>query len=250
MNPLAQPTILTAVIIPPVTDSLVAQSNGHPTTRLFDPTAMLPADSAPPPAIIAVVTIPTPRFAPDWFVARRMRSTLPQYAAAAGLRWKAYTLMSEPRRFGGIYEWQDRAAADRWFDPAWFERIRTSYRPGGGVRFLEVLAAVDAAALPTNANERQDGVAYLQDVAATAEVTSVARVITEACRSAHGLLFARLLRADDGRRQLLTVWSSDVDAAAGHRRCAEATGVSSAIVEQFRVPVLLPPAAMGQAPRS
>jgi len=211
-------------------------------------TAMQAADSLPPvPAVIAIVTIPSPRLAPGWYITHRMRATIPQYAAAPGLRWKAYTQASGPRTFGGVYEWASRAAADRWLDAAWRERVRTSYRPGGRVRLFEVGAGVEAASLPTTPQPSFSGMAILQPVPQP-WATAAGRGALDVLKTATGLLFGRLLRGETGEMAILSVWTSKAQAEAGLARANLPAMDPTTKAESFRVPVFLPPAAVGRSP--
>jgi heme-degrading monooxygenase HmoA len=62
---------------------------------------------------------------------------MPQYAAIPGLSFKIFTLARPGREFGGVYLWQDRAAADAWFGPAWHERVRRERGVEADVRMFD-----------------------------------------------------------------------------------------------------------------
>ncbi|MGN6151233.1 MAG: hypothetical protein ACTHOH_04380 [Lysobacteraceae bacterium] len=94
-----------------------------------------PADGASGP-VMAIVEVPRPWYVPDALIVRKMRATLPQYRALPGLRFKAYSFARPGGDFGGVYLWRDRAAAEAWFTPAWFERVRRERGVEGRVRLF------------------------------------------------------------------------------------------------------------------
>ena len=98
-----------------------------------------PADGATGP-VMAVVEVPRPWYVPDALILRKMRATLPQYRALPGLRFKAYSFARPGGDFGGVYLWRDRAAAEAWFTPAWFERVRRERGVEGRVRLFALSA--------------------------------------------------------------------------------------------------------------
>jgi heme-degrading monooxygenase HmoA len=103
----------------------------------------LPAPEASP--VVAMVRVPKPWYAPRALIVRRMRDTQAQYAALSGLRFKAYSFERASGDFGGVYLWQDRAAAEAWFNTAWFERVRRERGVEGQVLLLDAPVTVDTA---------------------------------------------------------------------------------------------------------
>jgi heme-degrading monooxygenase HmoA len=57
---------------------------------------------------------------------QEFQAAIPTYRAVPGLLRKHF-IITDDGRFGGIYFWKDRAAADQWFNAAWKERVRTTY---------------------------------------------------------------------------------------------------------------------------
>lgn len=101
------------------------------------PAPILPvrADGTSGP-VMAIVEVPRPWYVPDALIVRKMRATLPQYRALPGLRFKAYSFARPCGDFGGVYLWRDRAAAEAWFTPAWFERVRRERGVEGRLRLF------------------------------------------------------------------------------------------------------------------
>ena len=53
--------------------------------------------------VAVVVKVPTPWYAPKFFVTSKMRDTIPQYQAIAGLNFKAFSFAKADRHYGGVY---------------------------------------------------------------------------------------------------------------------------------------------------
>ena len=56
--------------------------------------------------VAVVVKVPTPWYAPRFLVTSKMRDTIPQYQAIAGLNFKAFSFAKADGHFGGIMERQ------------------------------------------------------------------------------------------------------------------------------------------------
>ena len=65
---------------------------------------------APAAAVVTIVRIPTPWYAPRFLVVRKMRESMPLYRSIDGLVHKAYSLARPDVRFGGISLWKDGAS--------------------------------------------------------------------------------------------------------------------------------------------
>ncbi|MEM9317279.1 MAG: hypothetical protein AAGA95_21950 [Pseudomonadota bacterium] len=76
--------------------------------------------------VVVIVRVRTPWYAPQRLVASRMRDSIPQYSAIAGLDYKIYSI-TEDRMLGGIYLWENQAAVDDFYDAAWHDGIRERY---------------------------------------------------------------------------------------------------------------------------
>lgn len=79
--------------------------------------------SIPQSTAITIVRVKAPWWAPKFLITGRFVDSIPEYAAAPGLIHKAYTF-SDSGEFGGVYLWDSRASAERWFDEAWHERVK------------------------------------------------------------------------------------------------------------------------------
>lgn len=76
--------------------------------------------------VSTLVTIATPAGVTKARLVQEFEAAVPTYRAVPGLLRKHFIVGSDGR-FGGIYLWKDRASADRWFDAAWRDRVRTTY---------------------------------------------------------------------------------------------------------------------------
>jgi heme-degrading monooxygenase HmoA len=208
----------------------------------------LPAAAEPPVPVAAIVKVPAPALAPRFLIVGRMRDTIPQYAAIAGLDYKIYTLTRADKQFGGVYLWQDRQAAEAWFNPAWFERVRKEREVEPEVRTLEVPVAIDnqvAGAPPPGA----DAVATYVSLPVPPGIDR-ARLLAEfnaavpTYQKVPGLLRKYFTVGDDGRFGGIYLWVTAASAEAWfspawHERVRKTYG-TDAVIEWFDAPIVLP----------
>ncbi|MBC7942670.1 MAG: hypothetical protein H7Z19_23440, partial [Chitinophagaceae bacterium] len=76
--------------------------------------------------VSTLVTIATPTGTAKARLVQEFQAAIPTCRAVPGLLRKHF-IITDDGRFGGIYLWKDRAAADQWFNAAWKERVRTTY---------------------------------------------------------------------------------------------------------------------------
>jgi hypothetical protein len=76
--------------------------------------------------VSTLVTIALPANVDKARLVQEFQAAIPTYRAVPGLLRKHF-IIADDGRFGGIYLWKDRAAADLWFNAAWKERVRTTY---------------------------------------------------------------------------------------------------------------------------
>ncbi|MCG9875292.1 MAG: YdhR family protein [Leptospiraceae bacterium] len=63
----------------------------------------------------------------SFLVKPKMKDSLPEYQAIPGLKSKAYTLETDGKLFGGVYLWDNEAAAKNWFNPSWFQKVKDKF---------------------------------------------------------------------------------------------------------------------------
>jgi hypothetical protein len=93
-------------------------------------------------AVVTITKVPPPWYAARFLIVRGFRKAVPEYQAAPGLQIKQFSIASDGR-FGGVYLWKDKASAEAWFSPKWFERVKRTYGREGEVRYLEVTRSLD-----------------------------------------------------------------------------------------------------------
>lgn len=203
----------------------------------------------PQSSAIAVVRVASPWWAPNFLITGRFVDSIPQYAAAPGLRHKAYTF-TEPRQFGGVYLWESREAAQRWFNEAWHERVRRERGVDGDVRILDAKFTVEGDAQPTGRALPHHGlktdavVTWLSSKGPRPQPSfdELAKVVP----LADGVVRVSFVTEPDGRVGIVSLWTG-ADAAKAYwteeRRAAVGALVGPTEVLWFDAPVLLDVAA-------
>lgn len=164
-------------------------------------------------ALVLVRSAKVPWYAPTFVVTNRFIDTIPQYVAAPGLEHKAYTV-SDDGRFGGVYLWSSRSAAEAWFDAAWHERVKRERGEDADVAVLDVRSTIDGQPvegkpLPQHGTRADAAVSWLSTPPAA--VASVEARLA-ALASAHGVsdAMARVNFVSDetGRVGVVVLWRS------------------------------------------
>jgi heme-degrading monooxygenase HmoA len=206
---------------------------------------------APTPSpVVAVVRVPTPWYAPRALVVSRMRDTMPQYAQLPGLAFKAFSFERASGDYGGLYYWRDAAAAEAWFNTAWFERVKKERGVDGRVAFYEAPMTVDNMAGGPGAEDESHAVATLVLIRTPAGVSSEQlraefQKASEGYRSLPGLLRKHFLIGEAGASfGGLYLWKDEASAQAWfdeawHERVRKRYGQAAAL-QWFDTPILLP----------
>ncbi len=100
-----------------------------------------------PGAAVVVVKVKAPWYATRGIIVGKFRAAVPEYQAAAGLERKQFSF-DRNGDYGGIYLWRDRPTAERWFGPAWHERLKKKRGVDGDVRFIGVTRGLDGPVEP------------------------------------------------------------------------------------------------------
>lgn len=162
-----------------------------------------------PTATVTITRVRPPWYAFRFLIERGFRRAIPEYQSAPGLSRKAFTIDGRGH-FGGVYLWESAAAADAWFHPGWFERVRRTYGVEGDVTRLAATHAVSG----PDANVRSNA------------LVSVAHGALSAYAGAKGLVHAV---AAEGR--VVATWSS--------RGAGESFLRGNTSVEWFDAPVMI-----------
>jgi hypothetical protein len=209
---------------------------------------------APESRALAIVRIPAPWWAPRFVITRKFIQSIPEYAAAAGLEQKAYTV-ADDGRFGGVYLWESRPAAEAWFNRAWHERVIKTRGVDGDVRILDAIWTVPGNTQATGEELSLHGLktdAVATWVSSTAVVPATEReprlrALAASHGAAAGLVRVSFVAASDGEIGAVALWSSRAAAEAfwtSDRAASLGRAVGSAVeVTWFSAPVLLDSAA-------
>jgi len=204
---------------------------------------------SPTAAVVTIVRIPTPWYAPRFLVVRKMRESMPLYRSIDGLVHKAYSLARPDVRFGGIYLWKDLASARAWFSPAWFERVEKERGASAEVSFHEVMAVVDNDASSASAGTDLAAVATLVEVP-MAPGSDRARPIdgflaaADTWRALPGLLQTYVVKTSRGGLGAISLWRDETSARnalqpSWNDRVVREYG-EPARIDWFDTPILMP----------
>jgi heme-degrading monooxygenase HmoA len=195
-------------------------------------------------AVVAIVKVPKPWYAPKSVVVSKMQATVAQYEQLPGLHYKMFTLTQTDAQFGGIYLWKDRSSAQNWFNPAWHERVEKERGYKADVRFFQApIIVTNAPAIPGVSQ-----VATLVTVATPAQV-SPERLVAEftaaagAYQKVLGLLRKYFIITDDGKFGGVYLWDNQNNAQnwfnpVWHERVRKTYG-SEAMIEWFDAPIAI-----------
>ena len=167
--------------------------------------------------VAVVVKVPTPWYAPKFFVTSKMRDTIPQYQAIAGLNFKAFSFAKADRHYGGVYLWKDLDAARAWFTPQWFERVKQERGVAANVRAIEVVLALDNTPGGTPANANSSAVATMVEIPTPAGVSKelIAQGFAAAVpgfQKVPGLLRKYFITTADGKFGGIYIWKDEASA--------------------------------------
>ena len=200
-------------------------------------------------AVVAIVKVPMPWYAPRAIVAGRMRDSMPQYDSIPGLAYKAFSFARPGGQYGGLYYWKDRASADAWFDAAWFARVEKERGAKPGVLFLDAPVAIDNTPGGTPLASDGPAVGVLVAIVTPAGVgrerlVAEFRAAVPVYRRIDGLLRKYFTIGADGTFGGVYLWRDQAAAdrwfdAAWHERVKKTYG-TPARIEWFDTPILLP----------
>ena len=152
------------------------------------------------PEIVTIVHVRTPWYGFPFVLRRGFAKAGPIYKAIPGLLTKEFTYSRHPASFGGVYTWQSREAAEAWFAPSWFERVRHRYHTEGRVDYYTVDAVLVDRPLPAETGDFYTVVSFSP---ARQELLATPALV-------------RVLEVSDGRGRKGTVslWTNERDAEA------------------------------------
>jgi hypothetical protein len=212
--------------------------------------AQAPTVDAPVATPVAVIVkVPKPWYAPRAVIVSKMRDTIPQYESLPGLSYKMYSFAQSDGQFGGIYLWKDAASAQAWFNPAWFDRVKTERGVDADVRYFEVPVALDNVSPSSTPDALGEAVATLVTVpvppgADRAQLIAEFRKSIPIYQQVPGLRRKYFVITDDARFGGIYLWENQASAErwfddAWHQRVRKTYG-ADAVMEWFDIPILLP----------
>lgn len=104
------------------------------------PATVQPADGP----VAVVVTVPILKGVPKRQIYSGFEKAAPRFQQMPGLIRKYFTVGDTS--FGGIYLWENRVAAEKWFNNAWRAKAVATYGAVPTVRYFEAPLVVDGAA--------------------------------------------------------------------------------------------------------
>lgn len=220
-----------------------------PLTREQEQPVALPA---PQSRALVVVRVPSPWWAPQFVITGKFIDSIPEYARAPGLEQKSYTF-SDDRRFGGVYLWESRAAAETWFNDAWHARVKKQRGVDGDVRILDARFTVPGPSsasgkeLPQHALRTEAAVTWLTSLPKLADAAGKLEALAQQLPLAPGLIRVSFITEPDGRAGVVSLWTSREAARAywtEERKAAAAKVIGTEVdLTWFDAPVLLDAAA-------
>lgn len=93
--------------------------------------------------IVAIVSFPLAKPASLEDMKARFRSTAPKYLNVPGLLRKNYFLTEDGMRAGGIYVWQSKTIAEKFYSPEWKKAVAGVYGSAPEILYLHSPAMVD-----------------------------------------------------------------------------------------------------------
>jgi hypothetical protein len=178
--------------------------------------------------VVTVVKVKAPWYALGAILRSAFKKAIPQYQAVDGLEFKSFSMgrLERGKHFGGIYLWENRAKAEKWFSPAWFQRVRDLRKTEGKVSYYDVVAVNNWT--PRNFDfasvERHSVTVYIPDL----DAAQVAKLLA----SQAGLLNAYTVQVSE-KLGLFLLFENDKKS----RQFLQQNGIST--FEQFKTPVLL-----------
>lgn len=88
-----------------------------------------------------IVKVKAPSVAAPAIIKEGFIKAIPTYQAIDGLLFKAFSItkISENNYFGGIYLWQNKEKAEKWFSPQWTQQVKSRYGVEPSVELLAII---------------------------------------------------------------------------------------------------------------
>jgi heme-degrading monooxygenase HmoA len=215
-----------------------------PTQASAQPT--IQTDPATP--VVTIVRVPKPWYAPRSTVTAKMIESLPIYLKLDGLAFKAYSFERNTNEYGGVYYWDSKQSAERWYNAAWFERVKRERGVDGKVRYLEAPLTIDNVPGGTAEDNASESVTTLVEIPIPAGL-SREKLIAEfnaampTYQRIPGLLRKSFVLTSNNTFGGVYLWKNEASAnawfnTAWHERVQKTYGQAAAI-EWYDTPILM-----------
>ncbi len=87
-------------------------------------------------AVSTIVTIATPAGVSREQIIEGFRAAVPTYQKVPGLMRK-YFIITQDGKFGGVYLWANKAAAEQFYNDAWKERVSKTYGAAANLEWFD-----------------------------------------------------------------------------------------------------------------
>jgi hypothetical protein len=104
-------------------------------------------------AVATIVRIPIPAGVGRERLIAEFNKALPTYQAVPGLARK-YFIITQDGKFGGVYLWTSRAAAQTFYSAAWHERVRATYGSAADVAWFDAPVVLPSRLQQTTVSSR------------------------------------------------------------------------------------------------
>jgi hypothetical protein len=78
---------------------------------------------------VVIVKVKAPPIATSAYLKEGFLKAVPTYQKIDGLQFKAFSIINVDggNHFGGIYLWENKEKAERWYSPQWISSVKTRY---------------------------------------------------------------------------------------------------------------------------
>ncbi len=92
--------------------------------------------------VLVITSVISPWYAWRGLIINKMKKSIPQYQSIPGLNQKLFCLTENKALIGGIYFWNTKQDAEKWFNKEWFDRTEKKYGEKGNVHYYQIMKTV------------------------------------------------------------------------------------------------------------
>ncbi|MBX7059864.1 MAG: hypothetical protein K1X75_17510 [Leptospirales bacterium] len=198
----------------------------------------------PSDPVLIRVSAPRPWYAPWFLVRSKMRSSIPEYQAIDGLRYKDFAINDQEGAFGGLYSYATRRQAQARYNQTYMERSRERFGSAYYVKIYSILEAIESDAQPAvREGEMIDCLVALPAGVDRRNAMNWFSARKSQLSAVAGLRRAYLIADSDGNLSLVYQWLDEAHAdeglnAAWQTQFRDAFGAAPEIT-RFQIPIAL-----------